>query len=278
MAKKEEEIIEKPSLTRLTAEINRKYGHNTIGILSKMKQLQVERLTTGIKVLDDALGGGWPLGRIAELYGIPSSGKSLICLRTIAEAQKQGLSCIYIDAESTFDPSFAISLGVDIDKLTIVQTSIGEDIFEIIYKLLEAEPGVIVIDSVASMITKSEMEEDINQQFMAIKARLMSRGLPKANHLNNKTLLLFINQLRQTLAMYGAPTTTPGGMALKFYASIRMEVKTPSEKLTENGKKVSDTNPAIGQIIQFRLTKNKTYKPHCQGQFKFYYDDSLLEE
>ncbi len=274
MAKKEE-VIEKPSIKRLTSEINRKYGANTIGILSNMKQIAVNRIPTNIVALDAALGGGWPEGRIAELYGVPSSGKSLICLKTVASAQQQGLECVYIDAESSFDPVFAATLGVDVNKLTIVQTSVGEDIFDIVFKLLEAEPGVIVIDSVASMITKSEMEEEITQQFMAIKARLMSRGLPKANHLNKKTLLLFINQLRATMVMYGNPITTPGGMALKFYSSIRMQVSTPSEKITEGGKK---TGQPIGQIVQFKITKNKTAAPHQQGQFKFYYEDSRIEE
>lgn len=271
---KEEEKIEKPSLKRVQAEINRKYGAGTMGILSQMKDFAVTRLATGIEPLDLVLGGGWPLGRMVELYGQPSSGKSLICLRTIAAAQRAGLECVYIDAEQTFDKKFATANGVDINKLILVQTSLGEDIFEIMYKLLPAEPGVIVVDSVASLITKAEFEESIEQQFMAVKARMMSRGLPKLNQLNKKTLILFINQIRNTLTMYGAPTTTPGGNGLKFFASIRMEVKNPSEKITKDGKKTGDI---IGQYVFFRTTKNKTFRPHEQGQFKFLYEGAVIE-
>jgi recombination protein RecA len=271
---KTKEIEEKPSLKRLASEINRKYGAGTIGTLATMKDLEVKRLLTGLPALDSALGGGWPYGRIVELYGTPSSGKSLICLKTIAAAQKEGKECVYLDAEQSFDPEFATKLGVDVDKLQIIQTSVGEDAFDILTRLLEAEPGVIVIDSVASLITKAEMEESMDQQFMAIKARMMSRGLPKLNQLNKRTLIIFINQLRNTLTMYGAPTITPGGQALKFFASIRMEVKTPSEKITIDGKKTSEI---IGQTIQFRTTKNKTFSPFIQGQFKFYYQDARIE-
>jgi len=276
MSKKEpkEEQVEKPSLKRVQAEINRKFGTGTMGVLSQMKDMEVTRIPVGIESLDTTLGGGWPLGRMVELYGFPSSGKSLICLKTIASAQKAGLECIYIDAEQSFDPLFAKANGVDVDKLQIVQTSLGEDIFEIMYKLLAAEPGVIVIDSVASLITKAEFEESIEQQFMAVKARMMSRGLPKLNQLNKKTLILFINQIRSTMVMYGAPTTTPGGQALKFFSSIRMEVKQPSEKVTVDGKKTSEI---IGQNVQFRTTKNKTFTPFQQGQFKFYYEDCHVE-
>src|SRR5258708_5465123 len=130
-----EEIIEKPSLKRIQAEINRKYGAGTMGILANMKQLEVTRIATGIEPLDVVLGGGWPLGRIAELYGQPSSGKSLICLKTISAAQRAGLDCCYIDAEQSFDPMFAMNNGVDMNKLHLVTTSLGEDIFEIMYNL-----------------------------------------------------------------------------------------------------------------------------------------------
>lgn len=266
--------IDKPSLKRVMAEINRKYGENTIGVLSGMAHVDVRRLKTNVPSLDTALGGGWPLGRMVELYGVPSSGKSLICLKTIAAAQKDGLECVYVDAEGSFDPDFASKLGVDTKKLTLVQTSIGEDIFEIIFKLLEAEPGVIVVDSIASLITKAEMEADMDQQFMAIKARMLSKGLPKLNQLNSKTLILFINQLRNTMVMYGNPITTPGGQALKFFASIRMQVSTPTEKIRRDGKK---TTEIIGQYIDCRTTKNKTSTPFQQCRLKYSYIDNLIE-
>lgn len=273
MPKKAEEVQNTPSLKRVLAEINKQYGANTIGTVNNMENVMVTRISTGIPTLDTALGGGFPVGRMIELYGIPSSGKSLISLSTIKQAQDKGLDCIYIDCEDSFDPEFAKAFGVDMDKLALAQVSVGEDTLDLIVKLLKAEPGLIVIDSVAAMVTRAEMEEDFDQQFMAIKARLLSRGLAKINALNKKTMLLFINQLRSTMQMYGAPTTTTGGRALGHYASIRMEVK-QGDKLTVDNKKTGDV---LGQTVQFKITKNKTAPPYKYGAFKFWYDGARLE-
>lgn len=271
MAKQSEEL--KPSLKRVLAEINKQWGPNTIGTVSTMENIKLERLSSGIPILDTALGGGFPLGRVIELYGIPASGKSLIGLSTIASAQKQNLECVYVDCENVFDPEFAKKLGVDVEKLVITQLSVGEDTIDLLAKLLKAEPSVIVIDSVAAMIARSELEEPMEQQFMALKARLLSRGLAKLTALNKKTLIFFINQVRSTLQMYGAPTTTTGGRALGFYASIRVEVK-QGDKLTVDNKKTGDI---IGQMIQFRITKNKTAPPYKQGSFRFWYEEARIE-
>lgn len=274
MAKKTAPVDEpKPTLNRVIAEINKKYGENIIGRISDMENVTTERISSGIPSLDTALGGGLPFKRIVELYGIPSGGKSLMAMRFVKQAQEKGLDCIYIDAEGSFDIVFAEQLGVDPKKLVIAQSAVGEDTLELVCKLLPTEPGVIVVDSVAAMITQAEMEQPLEQQFMAPKARLMSRGLAKINTLNKKTLIIFINQLRSTMAMYGPPTTTTGGRALGHYASIRVEVK-KGDLIYEEDKK---TNPVIGQIVSFYVTKNKTAPPFRLGSFKFFYEGSRIE-
>lgn len=238
-----------------------------------MKNITAERIPSGIPNLDEAIGGGFPMRRTVELYGIPSSGKSLIAMKVISEAQKMGKECIYMDVEDAFDPVFAKALGVNTDQLVIVQSSVGEPTLDILCRLLPSKPGVIVVDSVAALVTMGEMEEEsFEKQFMAPKARLMSRSLAKINALNQGTLIMFINQLRSTMAMYGPPTTTTGGRALGHYASIRVEVK-KTELLHEDDKK---TKPVTGQVVGFNITKNKTAPPFKTGSFKFIYKDSQI--
>lgn len=266
---------EKPSLSRVIAEINRKFGANTMGSVSKMKNIAISRVPTASAKLTEALGGGFPLGRMVELYGPEHSGKSLISLLTIVQAQTMGLECVYLDVENSFDPEWAKQLGVDIEKLIVTQIGVAEDIIDTLAKLLKAEPGVIVVDSIAAMITRSELEEDADQQFMAPKARLMSRGLAKLNALNKKTLIIWVNQIRDTLAMYGAPTTTPGGKSLKHFASIRIEVKRDSTLITESGKK-TDQN-VIGQTVNWKIVKNKTSIPYKIGSFRFLFPNKIEE-
>jgi len=268
------EEVKTPSLNRIIAEINKKNGDQVIGRIKDFTTLDIERIPTGVKQLDDALGGGFPKRRIIELYGLPSGGKSLISLLLVKKAQEQGLECIYMDVEDSFDPKWAKKLGIDTDKLVIAQSTVGEDTLEMVCKLLEAQPGVIIIDSVAAMVPRVEQEEDLEKPTMALKARLMSRGLAKINSLNKNTLIVFINQLRSILAMYGPPTTTPGGRALGHFASIRIEVK-KGEMLRVDDKK---TTPIIGQMVNFNITKNKTAAPFKLGNFKFFYEDCRIEE
>jgi len=260
------------TLAQVIASINKKAGEQVIGKMKNLKTLNIERIATGIPALDDAIGGGFPRRRIVELYGLPSGGKSLISMLVIAAAQKQGLECIYVDIEDSFDPSFATKLGVNVDNLAVAQSSIGEDTMDMLCTLLEAKPGVIVVDSVAAMITRGEMTESFDQAFMAPKARLMSRGLAKLTALNTETLIIFINQLRSTMALYGAKTTTTGGRALGHYASIRCEVKR-GDPIFLDGKK---TQAIIGQVVQFYVVKNKTHRPFLTGSFQFYYDDGRV--
>lgn len=274
-SKKKPEISDnKPSLRRVLAEINKKFGENVIGVIKDMKDVEMERISTGIQKMDEALGGGLPLRRIVEFYGIPSGGKSLIALLVIKQAQTLGKDCIYVDVEDSFDPQFARKIGVDTNKLIIMQSAVGESTMETVCRLLAAEPAIIVIDSVAAMVTVGEMEEELDKAFMAPKARLMSKALAKINALNKKTLIIFINQLRSTMAMYGPPTTTTGGRALPHYASVRMEVK-KADKIHLDDKKTKDV---IGQIIAYHVTKNKTAAPFKKGSFKFFYDDCHIEE
>jgi len=273
MAKKIKEIIEEksiPSLNRIIAQINKKAGETVVGRLGDMKSISTVRIPTGIVKLDESLSGGFPVGRMIELYGLPSSGKSLIAQLLIAEAQKLGGECVYVDAEGSFDPIFATKLGIKTDDLAIVQTGIGEDIIDTMCELLRAEPMIIVVDSVGAMITRDETEESVEKVFMAPKARLLSKGLPKLTALNKKTLIVFINQLRKNVSLFGpSGNTTTGGMALGFYASVRVEVKRDREFLYEGGKKSGEI---VGQIVQYNVTKNKTASPYKIGSFRFYFD------
>ena len=262
-----------PSLKRIMAEINKKAGENILGFVTDMPNLAIQRISTGVPVLDVKLGGGLPRGRIIELYGQPSAGKSLISLLTIREAQKQGLECVYLDCEDSFDAEWAKGLGVDTDKLILGQSSVGEDTLELLIKLLAGNPGIIVVDSVAAMVSRAEMEEDIDKAFMAIKARLMSKALRMILPQVQDTIIIFINQLRATLTMYGPQFTTPGGNALKYASSIRIEVKKTEDIHLEDKK----TKEIIGQVVGFKVTKNKTSTPQQIGAFKFFYADSRIE-
>lgn len=270
------EETEVKDISRVIASINRKAGRKVIGKMSTMTDLNVERISSGVEVLDTALGGGFPTRRVTEIYGIPSSGKSLISMLMVAQAQSDGKKCVLIDVEDAYDPVFAEKFGVNNDELIVANAFVGEEIINLINALLEAQPDVIIVDSIAAMVPNDEMiEEDSAKQHMTLKARLLSKAIPKINALNKKTAIIFINQIRSTLAMYGAPTTTPGGNAIGFYSSIRLEVKSNnSDKIYEGSKK----GDPIGQIINFRVIKNKTFAPGKQGSFKFFYDTCEVVE
>lgn len=258
-----------PSMERIMAEINKEYGAGTAMRGSDL--LKMERFSTGISTLDEKMGGGFPKGRIVELYGQPMTGKSLISLLTIVQRQKNGGKCVYFDCEDSFDPEWAEKLGVNMDRLDVMKISKGEDTFNMLFKMLEGRPDIIVVDSVDSMVIKDELEEDVEKAFMARKARLMSKAMRMLTPKNKGTLIIFINQLRSTMAMYGPKFVTPGGLALKFYSSIRLEVK-KSEDIHEEGKK---TLPIIGQVVSFKVDKNKTAVPQQIGSFKFFYDGKV---
>jgi len=248
-------------------ELNKTYGANTIGRLKDMPTIETERVSTGSPYLDWATGGGFPLGRTVELYGPFSSGKSLIALRTIVEFQKLGKQVAYLDSENAFDPAFAEVIGVNTKDLIISQISSGEEVFNIINKLLETEIALIVVDSVASLVPLYEEENEMEKQTMGLHARLMSRALRKitGKASKNKTLILFINQIREKPTAYGNPETTTGGRALGFYASLRVDVR--RGELMEENKKI------IGQHVKFKVTKSKVSPPFRDGYFIFYHPD-----
>lgn len=259
------------NINRLITELNKKFDNQVVGRVSDFKNISLEHIKTDLDVLNECLGGGFPKKRLVEIYGRPGGGKSLMSMLLIKAAQKEGGECVLIDVEDTYNPEFGEKLGVDNSKLIVVKMGLGEQIMDTIFYLLKAQPSVIVVDSVAAMVAQDEMKEDADKQFMALKARLMSKALPRINVLNKKTCVVFINQIRDTLSLYGGPTT-PGGNALPFYASIRIEVKR-SEFLFEGSKKEAP----IGQGVVYKIVKNKTADPQKTGSFRFYFDGEVVE-
>jgi len=268
-------MTKKPSLNRIIGQINKKAGETVIARLGDMENTECERIKTGVESIDEALGGGFPTGRVVELYGEPSSGKTLMSLLAIATAQREERGdCVFIDAEGSFDPVWAQKLGVDIDKLVLAQMGVGENIFDLISSVLKAEPAIIVIDSVGGMTTSTEYDATFDKQHMATKARLMSRALPVIVTKNKNTLIIFVNQIRTIVTTWGGGgTTTTGGRALGFYASVRVMVKRDKEMLFEGVKTGHDP---IGQVVQFRVTKNKTAPPYVTGSFKLFFDGKVV--
>jgi len=263
------------------AKINKKFGDNVIGFAKDLTYTDVSRLSSGSLFLDWSLGknikeeqSGWPLGRIIELYGPESSGKSLIALKTIVQAQKKGFDCLYIDCENTFDKEFAKRLGVDTSKLLLSRESGGEKLIDLACMFLEEykDLRVVVFDSLASMIPMVEITDSMEQMQMAPMARLMSKGLRKLTSFNkNNALILFINQLRVNPGTkYGNPEYTPGGRSLKFYASIRVDVRRGDWIFDAVEKKKK-----IGQVVKFRIVKNKSDIPYKEGYFKFMYNGTI---
>lgn len=259
-------------LNKVISEINKKFGENTIGRIGTMPEIETERVSSGSPYLDWAIGGGFPLGRTVELYGVFSSGKSLTALRTVAEFQKLGKSVVYLDAENAFSPKFAELVGVDPDKLIISQMSAGEEVFNTIDKLLDTEVSLIVVDSIASLVPQYELNEAMEKQTIGLHARLMSKALRKitgkASH--NKTLILFINQIREKPTNYGNPNITTGGRALGFYATLRIQVS--------RGEYIKENKDIIGQQVKFKVTKSKICPPFRDGYFLFYYPDLTVDE
>lgn len=224
---------------------------------------------TGALSLDMILGiGGLPLGRVVEIYGPESSGKSTISLSVVAEAQKMGLKCAYIDAEHALDPVYMDALGVDLDDLLLAQPDYGEQALEIADKLIRTgEIGVIVIDSVAALVPKAELEGDMEANQMGLQARMMSKGLRKIVGLANehKTLVIFVNQLRMKIGiMFGNPETTPGGRALPYASSVRIDIRKKEDLKDKSGD-------SIGIKVKAKVIKNKMAPPLKVTEFDIYY-------
>lgn len=272
------------SVKSIIASINKKFGEDTLTFGSDSKYSSISRLPSGSLFLDYTLGtnkqdniAGWPMGRIIELYGPESSGKSLISLKTIVEAQKKGFLCVYIDSENSFDEVFAETLGVDLSKLILIHELVAERVFDIACDILKnsKDVRVIVFDSIASMIPTAEIEASLEDKQMAEMARVMSKALRKLTLFNkNNTVLIFINQLRENpgAGMYANPIYTPGGKALKFYASIRAEIRRGEWIFADENKKEK-----VGQVVKFKIDKNKTDVAQKEGYFKFMYKDGKLD-